>query len=1118
MGVSASPVLYNQAMSRKPDRSTEEASESRFEAAELLLDDFLARLEDGEVLDFSTFVSEHPEVETELRELYESWSRLDARLETALPEPVVGEESFFHSVGWSVTGPGGMTLPAGHAEARPGAVIGDYRLVRLLGQGGMGQVWEAEQETLGRRVALKLIRPDRSGRHVAQQLSREARAASRLDHPGIVTVYAAGEADGVPFIAQRLVGTGFHLGDAIARMRDAEHAAPPDYRKLAELFARVAEALAVAHEAGVLHRDLKPQNILIGTDDVPSVTDFGLAQVTADESSAPAGRVGTYPYMSPEQAAGKSIDERSDIFSLGAVMFEALTLRRAFEGDTPGQILERIARYDPPDARVLRSRVPRDLAVICAKALAKARGDRYQSMHALAADLRRHLRHEPIAARPEGVTRSVVKWVTRHPVISTAIALSTIALVTISALLVREVDLRHAAEEQRARANRQNYLATLRAGQQHIARGEFAEARRTLLASEPDQRGWEWGHEMLRADASVASFDTERATIADSALSGDGSRLVTSGADGVVELRDAATGEVLATWRLVAERDAHVPVDVSRDGSTIVAGTPDGRVAVFDADSRATIAEHEHGAAVLSVAISGDGRTVASGGDDGVAVVWPADGAAPLTVSPIVAAPIVSLDLSHDGARLASGSENGIVEACIVATSDIIGVNWYERGPTYVAITSDGSRVLGGKSDGTIATWDLDAIVAGAPPEDAVTTRVAHVEPIVDLAASDDGSRVATVARRGRSVRLWRAGDGAPLAELTGTPQRVASLSFAGDGSLIASGGDGGVISLFDGATRGSDVTLPGVTGTVTALATNHDGSRIVCATTPSSRVLVWKQDAGGAPRRLSGHDATVVALAIDADGRRAVSGGFDTRLRVWDLDREVSEAVLTGHAGGIEALAMSADGGRIASASRDETVRLWSGEGWSDVTVLDAHEGVVQDVALSADGRLVVSSSIDGTVRAWRPDDGASSVIERSPWFHDGVVAVSADGERIATASLRDERLRVYERDPVPDDVPRYRVVVERRTGASTLALSARGDRLVSAAFNEPVVRVWDVRNGEALALLDGHDAGVECVAISRDGARLLSGSSDRTLRIRESSLAGARALWRAVAATNGR
>ena len=317
-----------------------------------IFDAWLDRLEGGDEPDFESVLAAHPDHVAALRELHERWRALQSDLETALPEPLPAE-SFFRAP--AIAG----EIVARAYSPEPGQVLGDFRLIRQLGQGGMGSVWEAEQVSLRRRVALKLLRP---GRGAPRLLVREARVAGRLDHPGLVPVHAVGETDGVTYIAQQLVGDGFTLADFLDRVRRLDRL-PADYdRRVARLIVDVADAVHAAHEAGVLHRDLKPQNILIDDEDRPRVTDFGLAHEAGDDEAARPGMVGTLAYMSPEQAAGRDIeiDRRSDVFSLGAVLWEALTLRRAFDGDSAQEVLHAVLHDDPPDPRRIRPRVPRD--------------------------------------------------------------------------------------------------------------------------------------------------------------------------------------------------------------------------------------------------------------------------------------------------------------------------------------------------------------------------------------------------------------------------------------------------------------------------------------------------------------------------------------------------------------------------------------------------------------------------------------------------------------------------------------------------------------------------------------------------------------------------------------
>jgi serine/threonine protein kinase/formylglycine-generating enzyme required for sulfatase activity len=332
------------------------------------------------------------------------------------------------------------------AEPAPGLaagkVVGEFRLVALIGQGGMGQVWEAEQLTLKRRVAVKFVRPERVTAKQLELFAREARAGGRLSHPGIVGVHEYGHADGLDWIAMEFIGGAWTLKDFLDDVARASETPRGYDRHVARFVAEVAEAMHTAHEAGVIHRDLKPQNILITADDHPKVTDFGLARITDETALSVTGDfAGTYFYMSPEQVTAKriGIDHRSDVFSLGVVLYELLALRRPFEGDTTHQVAEQIVMQDPPDPRTIRSKVPRDLAVIAGKALEKSRDKRYQTMKELAADLRRYLADEPILARPPGRLERALKWVRRNPAKSSVAAVVLVALVVISALLVQNV-------------------------------------------------------------------------------------------------------------------------------------------------------------------------------------------------------------------------------------------------------------------------------------------------------------------------------------------------------------------------------------------------------------------------------------------------------------------------------------------------------------------------------------------------------------------------------------------------------------------------------------------------------------------------------------------------------
>ncbi len=333
---------------------------------------------------------------------------------------------------------------------QPGHPLGGYTLVRPLGEGGMGTVWLAEEAALKRRVALKLLKPELSASPLLlHRFQREAEAGGRLSHSAIVQTYAVGETAGIHWIAQERVAEGATLAHAIDRDRQRRGPSRVDYRALARGFRRIVDALQHAHEQGVIHRDLKPSNILLTERGEPKVADFGLAKVQDQLGLSRTGDLaGTPYYMSPEQASGQraQLDQRSDVFSLGATLYEWLTLRRPFEGDTCQQVIRKIQAEDPAEPRKLRSRVPRPLALICMKCLEKNPDRRYASMAELGADLDRFLGGSPVLARPPSRLLRGAKWARRHPVTSVTGATVAAALAVITTLLVQVQDQRDAAD------------------------------------------------------------------------------------------------------------------------------------------------------------------------------------------------------------------------------------------------------------------------------------------------------------------------------------------------------------------------------------------------------------------------------------------------------------------------------------------------------------------------------------------------------------------------------------------------------------------------------------------------------------------------------------------------
>jgi serine/threonine protein kinase len=314
-----------------------------------------------------------------------------------------------------------------------GRVFGNYELLEQIGRGGMGVVYRARQRTLNRVVALKLTLA--GSRATAAEIKRfhtEAKAAATLQHPNVVAIHEVGEHAGQHYFSMDYI-EGKSLADVIRRT-------PLPAERAARYVKIIAEAIHYAHQRGILHRDLKPHNVLIDAKDEPRITDFGLArQIEVDSDLTVSGlALGTPSYMPPEQAGGrrKEIGPASDVYSLGAILYDLLTGRPPFRADTPLDTLRQVIDTEPAAPRLLNRKVPRDLETICLKCLAKAPAQRYPSARELADDLGRFLKNEPIQARPVGRVGRLWRWGRRNPAVGGLIGATGVLLLMMATAAV----------------------------------------------------------------------------------------------------------------------------------------------------------------------------------------------------------------------------------------------------------------------------------------------------------------------------------------------------------------------------------------------------------------------------------------------------------------------------------------------------------------------------------------------------------------------------------------------------------------------------------------------------------------------------------------------------------
>ena len=569
----------------------------------------------------------------------------------------------------------------------------------------------------------------------------------------------------------------------------------------------------------MIHRDVKPSNILLTPEGAPKVTDFGLARIEDALALSRTGDfAGTPYYMSPEQAASRriGIDHRTDIFSLGATLYEMLTLKLPFEGDTSQQVLRKILLEDPPDPRKLRSRTPRDLAVICLKAMEKRPDHRYQSMEELSADLRRFTNNEPIVAKPPGPIARGVKWVRRHPVVSVAGAVAVVALLVISGLWwrateaeqataaaltrIKEEKAATAAERDRAiaaekTAKQLSYYAFLRSTQDALNANNFAEARRTHELCPEEYREWEWHHLALRLDQSLQTLKGHENGVDSVAWNPTGTRIVSGSGDNTLRVwATATTGECVQT--LTGHENGVTSVAWNPTGTRIVSAEPYGVFRIWDA-------------------ATGDCIQTVTGNESYVS----------------------SLDWNPAGTLIVSGALNRTVRVWDASNGRCVQtLAGHESGVTSVAWNPSGTRIASGSYDSTIRIWD-------AATGQCVQTITGHDDMWggISVAWNPAGTRIVS-GSYDKTLRVWDASTGKCTHTLTGHEKAVYSVAWNPAGTRIVSGSDDETVRVWDTLSGECVQTLRGHVRQVSSVAWNPSGTRIV-SVSDNGIVLIWESD-----------------------------------------------------------------------------------------------------------------------------------------------------------------------------------------------------------------------------------------------------------------------------------
>jgi eukaryotic-like serine/threonine-protein kinase len=966
--------------------------------------------------------------------------------------------------------------------------FGDYELLEEIGRGGQGVVYRARQKSLNRTVALKVIGLGHWATEAhLKRFRREAEAAASLEHPSIVPIYEVGERDGCCYFSMKFIEGG-QLDEVVRR-------APMSIRQAAELIAKVARTVHYAHEHGILHRDIKPGNVLLDKKGEAHLTDFGLARLVETESAVTRTKevLGTPSYMAPEQAAGETgnLTSATDVYGLGAVLYQLLTGHPPFAGGTTYETMRLLLDTEPRPPRLLNRKIGRDLSTICLKCLEKEPARRYASAELLAEELDRFCRGEPILARPVGWAERSWRWCRREPALAgLAAALVVVLIIGFIGVVWKwrgEVSQRELAQQENQRAQRA------------VTRLEIERAE-SLLEAGDSSRGLAYLARLLRQQPTnhvvaerLMSALTYRSFCLPVAPLRHGNAL------------NSLTGQQMewfmrSTFFPFFYPGSLVMADFSPDSWRVVTASEDGTARLWNALTGESLGDPmRHEAEVLWAQFSGDGQRIVTASVDGAARIWRAD-------TSQLATPLLRHgDIVHfatfnpDGQKVVTASRDNTARIWNAQTGQPIGLPLIHPKPVYSACFSpDGSRILTADESDHARLWDArtgTAIAAADHFGYSLTPSSPQFSP--------SGEQVVTFRRRQAFLRD-------PLSEMAVFARLqhdsfLTSATYSPDGQRIATVSNDSTARIWDTGTGEARISPLRHDSEVTTAHFSSDGQRIVTGSNDKSARL-WDVHTGQALTEPMRQEHAVLLAKIGAGGQRLLTFSETDTAWLWDMRLLQPLAVLRWLQTGPFVGRFSPDGRQVVVLDDANAVRVWNAQSGLPQTKPMGHphpeSRIINDVQFSPDGRRLVTaaetvattpSGYGGEAQIWDASTGepigrplaGSSTMQRARFSPDGTKLVTSSGDGF---------IRVW-------DVESGKQQLEWQSGrVSTQRMAVEfspNGKMIATSSAGATVQIWDAATGRPLGKPLQHAADVSWLVFDRTGQRLATASMDKTARI---------------------